>query len=108
MTNKKSLLSSVQKVLLVVGVLASSLAFASEGEILYKACAGCHGINGEKKALGKSEIIKAWDSEKTIKALSGYKDGSYGKAMKGVMKGQAVRLDESKIKKLADYISKMK
>lgn len=108
MTNQKSVLSRTKKFLLVASLLGSSLVFANDGVALYKACAGCHGINGEKKALGKSEIIKAWDSQKTIDALNGYKDGSYGKAMKGVMKGQAVRLDDAKIKILADYISQMK
>ncbi len=99
---------NTRKFLLIISILGSSLLFASEGETLYKACAGCHGINAEKKALGKSEVIKGWDSKKTQAALKGYKDGSYGKAMKGVMKGQVTRLDEAKIKQLADYISKIK
>lgn len=89
----------------ILGVLSAS---ANEAALLYKSCAGCHGINGEKKALGKSEIITGWEKEKTINALKGYKDGSYGKAMKGVMKGQVTRLDDKKIEALASYIEAMK
>lgn len=75
---------------------------------LYKPCAGCHGANGEKAALGKSQIIKGWDAAKVTTALKGYKDGSYGAAMKGVMKGQVASLDDAKIAELAKYISGLK
>ena len=61
--------------------------------------------SGEKKALGKSEIIKGWDSKKTIKALNGYKDGTYGKAMKGIMKGQVMALSSEDIEPIAKYLS---
>lgn len=91
--------------LLIIGV---TFLFASNGEALYKACAGCHGANGEKPALGKSQIIKAWDEAKTIEALKGYKTGTYGGVMKGVMKGQVARLSDDDIKALAGYISNLK
>lgn len=75
---------------------------------LYKPCAGCHGANAEKAALGKSQIIKGWDVAKTTAALKGYKNGSYGGAMKGVMKGQVATLDDAKIAELAKYIAGLK
>lgn len=75
---------------------------------LYVSCAGCHGQNGEKKALGKSQIIKGWDEQKIITALNGYKDGSYGGAMKGVMKGQVASKSQEEIKALAKLISSFK
>ena len=71
-----------------------------------KQCAGCHGANGEKAALGKSEVIKGWDKQKVIDALNGYKDGSYGGTMKGVMKGQVATKSDAEIEALADLISK--
>ena len=67
-----------------------------------------HGANGEKKALGKSQVISGWDTAKTIAALKGYQDGSYGGAMKGVMKGQVARLSDADIADLANQIAAMK
>mgnify|MGYP000305271888 CR=1 FL=1 len=37
--------------------LFSSLLYA-DGSVAYKKCSSCHGINGEKAALGKSKILK--------------------------------------------------
>ncbi len=82
-------------------------ALAVDGGVVYKGCAGCHGTNGEKVALGKSKVIQGWDATKVIEALNGYKDGSYGGAMKGVMKGQASKLSDAEIKAVSDYISKL-
>ena len=80
---------------------------AISGEKLYNQCSSCHGINAEKKALNNSEIIKSWDAAKIETALNGYKDGSYGGSMKGIMKGQVSKLDSDKIKALAKYISSL-
>jgi len=95
------------KIFAVCTVLGASSLFAG-GADLYKRCAGCHGVNGEKKALGKSEAIKSWDTEKTFAALKGYKDGSYGGAMKGVMKGQVIRLSDDDLKAISEHISTLK
>jgi cytochrome c len=72
---------------------------------LYNSCKGCHGLQGERKAMGKSLIIGDMNSTQVSAALHGYKDGSYGKAMKGLMKGQVARLSDENIKELAEYIS---
>ena len=77
------------------------------GESIYRACAGCHGQKAEKAALGKSQIIKGWDSKKTADALNGYKAGTYGGTMKGVMKGQASGLSDEDVKLVSEYISKL-
>lgn len=74
-------------------------------EKLYMKCAGCHGPTGELHALGKSQIIKEWDASKIENALLGYKTGTYGGDMKGVMKGQVMHLTEADIKALANHIS---
>lgn len=68
-------------------------------------CAACHGANAEKKALGKSQVIKGWEASKVEAALNGYKNGTYGGPMKGVMKGQVARLSEADIKDLAAQVS---
>ena len=87
-------------------ILASLLTSASLLAASFTTCAACHGQKAEKRALGKSQIIKGWSVQKTTDALNGYKDGSYGGPMKGVMKGQVARLSEADIKDLAQMISK--
>jgi len=75
------------------------------GADLFKACASCHGQKGEKPALGKSQIITGWSAAKVAAALHGYKDGTYGAAMKSVMKGHVSKLNDAQIQVLSDYIS---
>ncbi|RXJ60520.1 c-type cytochrome [Candidatus Marinarcus aquaticus] len=87
-------------------IFGTLLAAASLMAANYAPCAACHGANGEKAALGKSQIIKGWSADKLEAALHGYKDGSYGGPMKGVMKGQVAKLSDADIKALADQISK--
>jgi cytochrome c553 len=77
------------------------------GKDIFQTCAACHGSSAEKAALGKSQIIKGWGTSKVEQALNGYKDGTYGGAMKGVMKAQASKLGKQDIKLVADYISKL-
>ena len=96
------------KITVLVAALGVSSLFANEGATLFKACVGCHGVNGEKQALGKSAAITGWEVDKTITALKGYKDGSYGGAMKGVMKGQVARLSDEQIKAVAEHIASLK
>ncbi|NVJ52327.1 MAG: c-type cytochrome [Campylobacteraceae bacterium] len=81
---------------------------ASKGKSLYLKCAGCHGQNGEMKALGKSQIIKGWDKQKILDALIGYKEGTYGSAMKGVMIAQVSSLSNEDLEILAEYIASFK
>mgnify|MGYP001195303234 FL=1 len=87
---------------LVAAATAVTLSAAS-----FASCAACHGQKAEKKALGKSQIIAGWDVAKTTAALNGYKDGSYGGAMKGVMKGQVMKLSDADIADLAKQIAAM-
>ena len=97
----------MKKILGLLVLVAISL-YAAAGSDLYKKCSSCHGINGEKKAFGKSEVIGGWDENQTIAALIGYKDGTYGKAMKGMMKGQVSSLSDDDIKALAKHINSLK
>ena len=76
-------------------------------EVLFKTCASCHGLKGEKEALGKSQVITGWDKNRVIKALNGYKDGSYGGVMKNLMKTHVETKTPEQIEVLADYISKL-
>jgi len=68
-------------------------------------CKGCHGANFEKKAMGKSKEVNKMSKADIVAALKGYKDGSYGGAMKGIMKGQAAALSDADIDAIAAEIT---
>jgi len=94
---------------LALATAVATTLMAADGAALYKKCASCHGANAEKKALGKSEVIKGWPKEKIVEALKGYKAGKrnvHGMGM--MMKGQVAALSDTDIEALADYISKLK
>ncbi|RXJ60131.1 c-type cytochrome [Candidatus Marinarcus aquaticus] len=92
----------MKKTIIIFALLVSSV-FATE---VYKKCAACHGANGEKAALGKSKIIKDMTKAEIVTAMKGYKDGSYGGPMKGLMKGQANPLSDADIEAIANFIGK--
>ena len=93
----------MKKVVVFLAILGlSSVAMAGS----YTKCAGCHGQTGEKKALGKSKIIKDMTKAEITAALHGYKDGTYGGPMKGLMKGQVKSLSEADITAIATKIGK--
>ncbi len=77
-------------------------------ETLYKKCAGCHGAKAQNHALGKSKIIHNFTAKQISTALHGYKNGTYGGAMKAVMAGQAKNLSDKDISALAEYIPTLK
>ncbi|MEA3371748.1 MAG: c-type cytochrome [Campylobacterota bacterium] len=101
-------MKTIQKVLLGLTVIGSLTVAAADGAALYKKCSACHGMTGEKKALGKSAIIKGWDATKTVAALKGYQDGTYGGPMKGLMKGQVASMSDAEIEAVAKYIESTK
>jgi len=93
----------MKKVIVLLAVLGlSSVAMADA----YKKCAGCHGANGEKAALGKSKIISDMSKADIVAAMKGYKAGTYGGAMKGLMKGQVASLSDADIDAIAAKIGK--
>ena len=93
-------MTKVLKVIALGSLIATS-ALYSAGTA---GCLGCHGASFEKKAMGKSKVVKDMSKEDIIKSLNGYKDGSYGGAMKVMMTGQVKSLDSSAINALADAI----
>ena len=92
-----------------LGILVlSATSLFGDGATLAKKCASCHGASFEKKALNKSQVVKGWKSDKVVAALQGYKAGTYGGTMKGLMKGQVISFNDAQIKELADYIESLK
>ena len=82
---------------------------AADGSALFQKCAACHGQKGEKAALGKSEVIAGWKSDKTLDALKGYKAGTRNtKGMGALMKGQTAALSDNDMKMIAVYVAGLK
>jgi len=65
-------------------------------------CYGCHGTNFEKKAMGKSIIVKNMSKENILKSLKGYKNKTYGGDMKNIMENQIKNVIN--LKNLSDEI----
>ena len=80
---------------IILGTLVCSVAaFAA---VNLGACKGCHGANFEKKALGKSKIVANMTKAEVSASMIGYKNGTYGGPMKGVMKGQVAKYSEAEL-----------
>ena len=77
------------------------LSVTASAEFNEAGCTGCHGKNFEKKAMGKAKVVKDMTAKEITKALTGYKDGSYGGAMKAIMKAQAAKMSADDIKAFA-------
>lgn len=72
-------------------------------------CVGCHGAHFEKKAMGKSAVVKGQSAAAIEKSLLGYKAGTLNKAgMGAVMKGQVGSLSPADIKALAAAVAATK
>lgn len=80
---------------IVLGTLICGV--AAFGAVNLGACKGCHGANWEKAALGKSKIVAEMSKADVTKALQGYKAGTYGGAMAGVMKGQVAKYSDAEL-----------
>ncbi|HJE03420.1 Cytochrome c-553 precursor [Aliarcobacter thereius] len=96
----------MKKIVLATVALAG-FAFAA-APAAYNACKACHGVKGETNITtqNKSHIPANQTKAEIVKALNGYKDGSYGGPLKGLMKGQVARLSDADIQALADYMGK--
>jgi len=70
-----------------------------------KKCLACHGQDWAHPALGKSKIVKNMSRENILRALKGYKNGTYGGPMKGIMKGQVARYSDAELEMIANTIS---
>ena len=97
------------KKIVIAMLFAGSTLLMADGAALFAKCAGCHGQNGEKSALGKSAIIKGQDVAKTVEQLHGYKAGTLNQhGMGALMKGQVASMSDDDIKAVAEYIAGLK
>jgi len=99
----------MKKILLTLLITLTTQAIAADAQSLYKNCAGCHGDNGETKALQLSALIAGQDKEKTVLQLTAYKNGELNKyGLGNIMKMQVATLSDGDIKSLAEYIATLK
>ena len=96
----------MKKIVLTLTILASSSLFASNGAALYKKCAGCHGVHGEKRALGKSDIIQGLSQRKIENELFEFRDEKVD-SDEMIMKMQVKNFTNDQIKAVAKYISNL-
>lgn len=88
----------------IADAAASPLTNADKGKKLFAVCIPCHGAKAEKSAVNKSQIINKWSKDQILKALKGYKDGTYGGTYKATMIPTVKRLSDDDMEELAAYI----
>ena len=64
-------------------------------------CAGCHGQHFEKRAMGKSKVVKDMSIKEIVLSLKGYKNGTYGDTMKQMMVQQVKNLQDSDLEAMS-------
>ncbi len=100
----KKLLTILSACLLAAALFAAQ-GLAADGKALFARCTGCHGADGTKKALGTGVPLKGLKADALLKALQGYKAGTFGGDKKAMMEGQVKSLSDEDMKALADYIA---
>jgi cytochrome c-type protein NapB len=94
------------KKIVIASIAALTVASALSADVNGQVCASCHGADWSKAALGKSKIVAGMTHAEIATALKGYKDGSYGGAMKGLMKGQVAKYSDAELEAFAQTIGK--
>ena len=92
----------MKKIALALLVTSVGLMAAVNGNT----CASCHGADWSKSALNKSKIVKDMTHADISAALKGYKAGTYGGPMKGLMKGQVAKYSDADLEAFAQTIGK--
>lgn len=76
------------------------------GKEAYAKCAGCHGADGQTKALGKANVVAGQTAAALAEALQGYKAGTRNVSGMGMlMKGQVASMDDETITAVSEYMS---
>ena len=94
------------KKIAIASIVALTATSALMAAVNGSACAACHGANFEKAALGKSKIVADLPHAEIAAALKGYKAGTFGGPMKGVMKGQVSKYSDEELDAFAQTIGK--
>jgi len=94
------------KKIIIASIATLALVTAASAAVNGKACAGCHGAHFEKKAMGKSKVVADMSHADIAAAIKGYKTGTYGGPMKGLMKGQVAKYSDADLDAFAHTIGK--
>lgn len=107
--NSLSQVNSVeQKPVVEVNPLPKPKPATFEVKTAFKKCAACHGSDGSKQALGKSDVIRGMTKDFVFESLKGYKAGTLNRhAMGPMMKSQVSAYSEEELEQLSEYISKL-
>lgn len=93
-------------------LLLSTFALADDavarGEIIFKKCAGCHGLDGKNKAFGKSGIIAGQAPSDLMESLNFYKESEFkGQGSTLVMAKQLKTFNAKDLSDIVAYVSKL-
>lgn len=94
------------KKIIVTSIVALTTTTALMAAVNAGACQGCHGQDWSKAALGKSKNVAEMTHADIAAALKGYKDGTYGGPMKGLMKGQVAKYSDAELDAFSQTIGK--
>ena len=94
------------KKIVIASIAALTVTSALMGASFAK-CAGCHGKDWSKKAMGKSMVVSEMTHADIEAALLAYKAGTRNTAgMGGLMKGQVAAYSEADLKAFAQTVGK--
>jgi cytochrome c-type protein NapB len=93
-------MGKIIKLIAMGAILGATSAYA----VNVSGCTGCHGQHFEKKAMGKSLIVKDMSLKDLVASLKGYKDGTYGDTMKAMMTSQVKNLSNGDIEAISVLI----
>ena len=94
------------KKIVIASIATLALVTAASAAVNGKACMGCHGAHFEKKAMGKSKVVSDMTHAEIAAALKGYKAGTYGGPMKGLMKGQVAKYSDADLDAFSHTVGK--
>ncbi len=100
----------MKKMLFVLAISAVGL-MAADGAALYKKCAACHGVAGDKVPPGSkaTTTVNTLTKDKLVEDLQGYRAGTLDQYSAGkLMTPNAKNLSDEDIEALADYIITLK
>jgi cytochrome c len=76
---------------------------AADGAALYAKCSGCHGDG--KNAAMSGVVVGGQKADALATKLTGYKNGTFGGAKKGMMTPAVASLSDADIKAVAAYMA---
>ncbi|MDO9266679.1 MAG: cytochrome C [Sulfurimonas sp.] len=91
---------------IVMSIVALTATTALMAGVEAGACQGCHGQDWSKIALGKSKNVAEMTHADIATALKGYKAGTYGGPMAGLMKGQVAKYSDADLEAFSKTIGK--